>query len=69
MSTSTQLYEQVQSHYGACARTASTDGHVDSVAKAFGYSEDELKGLPKGANLGLSCGNPLAIAGLRAVCP
>jgi SAM-dependent methyltransferase len=36
-----------------------------AIAKAVGYSERDLKGLPDGANLGLSCGNPVAIAGLK----
>jgi len=31
----------------------------------LGYSPDELAGAPAGANLGLGCGNPQAIAGLR----
>jgi SAM-dependent methyltransferase len=30
-----------------------------------GYSADELAALPEGANLGLSCGNPQAIAAMR----
>ena len=36
-----------------------------SIASAFGYSEDELNQLPAEANMGLSCGNPLALAGIR----
>lgn len=31
-----------------------------------GYSAAELATLPEGANLGLSCGNPTALAGLKA---
>jgi len=65
----TQVYQQVQTHYGSCARESSinSSSHSQQVAKAFGYSEDELLGLPEGANLGLSCGNPLAVAGLKSV--
>jgi SAM-dependent methyltransferase len=36
-----------------------------SFARAIGYSSEELEGLPEGANLGLSCGNPTALAELR----
>lgn len=36
----------------------------DSIAKIIGYSDEDLAGLPEGANLGLSCGNPTAIAEL-----
>jgi arsenite methyltransferase len=35
------------------------------VAKGVGYSEAELAVLPEGANMGLSCGNPTAIASLK----
>lgn len=34
-------------------------------AKSIGYSEEELKVIPDDANLALSCGNPIALAGLR----
>lgn len=39
-------------------------GHAKSFAGTLGYTEDELAELPEGANLGLSCGNPVALAGL-----
>lgn len=35
------------------------------LARRIGYSPDELAALPEGANLGLSCGNPTALATLR----
>jgi SAM-dependent methyltransferase len=35
------------------------------LAVEIGYSADEIAALPPGANLGLSCGNPTAIASLR----
>jgi SAM-dependent methyltransferase len=35
------------------------------VAAAVGYGAAELAGVPEGANMGLSCGNPTAIASLR----
>ncbi len=38
---------------------------ADSFAAALGYGEDEFAELPEGANLGLSCGNPTAVASLR----
>jgi SAM-dependent methyltransferase len=36
------------------------------LAAAIGYSKSELAATPEGANMGLSCGNPTAIASLRA---
>lgn len=37
----------------------------DGLARKFGYSEEDLAALPDGANLGLSCGNPIALASLK----
>jgi arsenite methyltransferase len=37
----------------------------DDVARAVGYSEKDIGALPEGANMGLSCGNPTALASLR----
>ena len=39
---------------------------VDATSLQLGYSADELKAVPEGANLGLGCGNPQAIAALKA---
>lgn len=36
----------------------------DDIAGAIGYTVEELIGLPEGANMGLSCGNPTAFASL-----
>jgi SAM-dependent methyltransferase len=36
------------------------------LAEAIGYSKQELESPPDGANMGLSCGNPTAIADLKA---
>ncbi|MFA6044076.1 MAG: arsenite methyltransferase [Phycisphaerales bacterium] len=47
---------------GCCGATAFTP---PQLAHAIGYSGDELAAIPEGANMGLSCGNPTAIASLR----
>jgi arsenite methyltransferase len=56
-------YAQAATSGGACCGT-SCCGKND-VAQAIGYSTEELANLPEGANMGLSCGNPTAIASLR----
>ena len=38
----------------------------DAVSKSIGYSDAELDAVPDGANLGLGCGNPTALASLKA---
>jgi arsenite methyltransferase len=37
----------------------------EQVSKVIGYSEEEINNVPKGANLGLGCGNPTALASLK----
>ena len=40
---------------------------INSVQSTrLGYSEDDLNSIPGGADMGLGCGNPRAIAGLQA---
>lgn len=63
---SKDIYSHVRERYSAAARS-SDNNYGAAVAKAFGYSEEELSSIPLEANLGLSCGNPLAIAALREV--
>ena len=50
--------------YGAVAQAglSSDQGGIKSIAKAFGYSDAELSSIPAEANMGLSCGNPVAMA-------
>ena len=40
-------------------------GRAGQVARGLGYTDAELATLPEEANLGLSCGNPTALAGLQ----
>jgi len=39
---------------------------AEQFAKNFGYSDEELAAVPDGANMGLGCGNPSAIAAMKA---
>ncbi|MGC9291376.1 MAG: arsenite methyltransferase [Acidobacteriaceae bacterium] len=61
------LFVAVRSKYAAVAASglSSKDAGVAAVAGAFGYSVEELASIPAGANMGLSCGNPTAMASLR----
>lgn len=49
---------------GGCCGPATFD--PADLAQAIGYSGAELNSVPPSANMGLSCGNPTAIASLRA---
>jgi SAM-dependent methyltransferase len=45
---------------GCCGAAA-----PQALARSIGYTSDELSGVPEAANLGLSCGNPTALASLK----
>src|SRR5690349_2293889 len=73
------IKEMVRARYGSiaaaasaasdcCAPTTSCCGPVatpDAKSMRMGYSAEELASVPEGANLGLGCGNPQAIADLK----
>jgi arsenite methyltransferase len=47
-----------------CGGTATAT--LDMKAQAYGYSAEDTSAVPQGANLGLGCGNPIALASLRS---
>jgi arsenite methyltransferase len=73
------IKEMVRARYGSiaaaaspasdcCATTTSCCGPAatpDAKSMRMGYSAEELASVPEGANLGLGCGNPQAIADLK----
>ena len=64
-------YGKIAGSGGSCCGPAPTccgSGPVasENLAKHIGYSAEELAALPEGANMGLSCGNPNALAALQA---
>jgi len=71
--TKDEIRAAVRAQYGSVARGATTTGAAPSccgpkpeASLALGYSAEELADVPEGANMGLGCGNPGAIAALRA---
>jgi arsenite methyltransferase len=69
-------YAQVALQSGSCcggSKGTSTVGcgcgssfiSAESLSKSIGYSEAEMQAVPEGANLGLGCGNPVALASLK----
>lgn len=59
------LTSSVHTHYSTIAKGPASSTYSAAVATAFGYSPDELASIPVESNLGLSCGNPTAIANLK----
>jgi len=67
-SSSTTVREEVRRRYGASAsgKTSCADECCTSTnATDLGYSAEDTAAAPEAANLGLGCGNPLAIASLK----
>ncbi|KAB8224935.1 S-adenosyl-L-methionine-dependent methyltransferase [Aspergillus novoparasiticus] len=61
-------YNLVQSRYGDIAKQSTNHQQHDKeeeIARAFGYSAEDLGSLPGKTNLGLSCGNPVGFANVQ----
>ena len=48
---------------GNCCGSAGNP--AEEIGRKVGYGDEELKGVPGGANLGLGCGNPVALASIE----
>ena len=61
------ISDAVRKGYSGVAREGlgSHQEGIRSIANAFGYSDEDLGSIPDEANMGLSCGNPVAMASLR----
>jgi SAM-dependent methyltransferase len=66
---STDMKEMVRSRYGSIAGgnpgCCGPEVAPQHASRQMGYSEAELGALPEGADLGLGCGNPQALAAMR----
>ena len=70
-----EIKRQVRNGYAAVATQEESCCIVSSccasaepakdISRKIGYSDEELEEVPKGSNLGLGCGNPIALASLR----
>jgi SAM-dependent methyltransferase len=76
-----EIKQMVRARYGniaagavsdCCAPAVSTrcgitaEAVANGKAREMGYSTEELAAVPEGANLGLGCGNPQAIAAMKS---
>lgn len=77
--TNDNIRQAVREQYGkvaesnnsgcGCSATSCCDdsySNVELTSIALGYSKKQLIDIPEGANMGLGCGNPQAIASLKA---
>ena len=61
-------YGKIAQQGSSCCPSSSCCGNanlVKNISKTVGYSDEEMNTVPDGANLGLGCGNPVAIASLK----
>ncbi len=65
------IRDKVKEHYAEIASQTTSGGcctaetNASMLSQSVGYSGDQLNAIPADANLGLGCGNPTAIAGIR----
>lgn len=62
-------YAQVAKSGSSCCGPQSSCCGTTNVAtdasKRIGYTDEDIQSVPEGANLGLGCGNPVAVASLK----
>ncbi len=65
-------YGKIAKESGSCCKTknklscgCNSKQTTEDVSKSVGYTDEDLASAPDGANLGLGCGNPLALASLK----
>jgi len=70
--SSDEIRALVRKEYGKVAREAEQEnatgccgGFTPLASLKLGYTQEEMASVPEGANLGLGCGNPQAIAALK----
>jgi ubiquinone/menaquinone biosynthesis C-methylase UbiE len=63
-------YAKIAKKKTACCATSSSSCSCstptgEEISRKMGYTEEDINSVPEGANLGLGCGNPIALASLK----
>jgi arsenite methyltransferase len=62
-------YGEIAKNSGSCCLPGASCGcggtSVEKISQGVGYTPEEMQSVPEGANLGLGCGNPVALASLK----
>lgn len=56
-----ESYARTAVSHASCCGSSEAEG----TSKKIGYTENELRSAPQGANMNLGCGNPVALASLK----
>jgi len=59
-------YGRIAREGGSCCSGSNCGCSAKSASMRIGYSDKDLSNVPEGSNLGLGCGNPIALAKLKA---
>lgn len=51
--------------YSSIAKEGAHTAYAEAVAEAFGYTAEQLRSIPAKSHMGLSCGNPVAMASVK----
>ncbi len=66
-----ERYGSIAKEEASCCAPAASEASCcgastqDTISKGIGYSDEDLQAVPEGANLGLGCGNPLALSSVK----
>ena len=56
-------YAKIAKKESSCC--AASRVRAESISKNIGYTKEEIEAVPEGSNLGLGCGNPVALASIK----
>ncbi len=60
-----KIAKQESSCCGSAKACCGSSRPAEEISKSIGYTDEELRSAPEGSNLGLGCGNPVALASLK----
>jgi len=73
--TNDDIKKTVRQHYSQIAKQSNTgcisqktccgSSNIENLSRKIGYNKEDLHSVPEGANLGLGCGNPVALTNLK----
>jgi len=58
-------YSRVAKNASCCSSGCCGSAKPERISKKIGYTEEQIEAVPAGSNLGLGCGNPIALASLK----
>ena len=59
-------YSRVAKSGSSCCQSGCCgSAKPQQISQKIGYTEEQMEAVPEGSNLGLGCGNPVALAGLK----